>query len=131
MCVALRRVDPVALAAARDDPHACSIRSTTIGRLRWQSQSCRSGGRSHRYRSTPHYDAITERLRAESPIDGLRVHTAGFYPQGFRIFEVWEAQEHFERFLRDRLGPLIGEVGGGDAAQPETKVHELHAFVAP
>ena len=82
-------------------------------------------------RATPNYDALTERLRAEGPIDGLLVHAAGFSPHGFRIFEVWESQEHFERFMRDRLGPLIAEVATGDSRQPETEVYELHSFVAP
>jgi len=82
-------------------------------------------------RATPNYDAITQRLQAAGPIDGLLVHAAGFYAHGFRIFEVWETQEHFDRFLRDRLGPLIADVSGADAAQPETEVYELHAFATP
>jgi hypothetical protein len=79
-------------------------------------------------RATPNYDAITERLQAEGPIDGLRVHTAGFFTHGFRIFEVWESREHFERFMRDRLVPLIQEVASSDSRQPQTEVYELHAF---
>ena len=72
-----------------------------------------------------------QRLQAEGPIDGLLVHAAGFSPQGFRIFEVWESREHFERFMRDRLVPLIQDVAGGDSRQPETEVYELHSFQVP
>src|ERR1051325_9858655 len=70
-------------------------------------------------RSTPNYDSLTERLQAGEPIDGLLVHAAGFSGQGFRIFEVWESEEHFQRFVRDRLMPLVGEVVEPGAAQPE------------
>jgi hypothetical protein len=82
-------------------------------------------------RSTTNYDALTERLRAGAPIDGLRVHAAGFFPEGFRIFEVWDSQAHFDRFVSDRLMPLLAEVGATDAPQPETEVYELSAFEIP
>jgi hypothetical protein len=80
-------------------------------------------------RSTKNYDAINERLGAEeNPPDGMLVHTAGFFGQGFRIFDVWESEEQFQRFLSERLMPIVGEVAGPDAAQPETTIYELHAF---
>jgi hypothetical protein len=82
-------------------------------------------------RSTTNYDALTDRLRGGDPIDGLRVHTAGFFAGGFRIFEVWDSQAHFDRFVSDRLMPLLAEVGATDAAQPETEVYELSAFEIP
>ena len=80
-------------------------------------------------RSTTNYDALTERLQQGEAIDGRLVHTAGFSSSGFRIFEVWESEEQFHRFVRDRLVPLLADLGAADAAQPETEVYELHAFV--
>jgi hypothetical protein len=82
-------------------------------------------------RSTTNYDAISERLQAqdESPA-GLLVHTAGFTGNGFRIFEVWERREDFERFLNDRLMPLIQEVASDDDREPQTTIYELHGFLA-
>jgi hypothetical protein len=81
-------------------------------------------------RSTTNYDAIHERVIAGGPIEGALVHTAGFTGSGFRIFEVWESREAFERFLNDRLLPIIQEVASGDDREPQTTIYELHEFVA-
>ena len=55
-------------------------------------------------RSTVTYDAISARLQeGQMPPDGMLVHTAGFTGEGFRIFEVRESREHFDRFLAERL----------------------------
>jgi hypothetical protein len=63
--------------------------------------------------STRNYDLVTERLGADTdPPDGLIVHSAGFDDETgvFRIFDVWETQEHGERFMRERLMPILGDV---------------------
>lgn len=82
-------------------------------------------------RSTTNYDAINERLQAQgAPPTGLLVHTAGFTGNGFRIFEVWESREAFERFTGEVLMPIVKELAGSDARMPELTVYELHNFVA-
>jgi hypothetical protein len=48
-------------------------------------------------RSTTNYDAIHERLMQIGPIEGFLLHTAGFTGRGFRIFEVWETREQYDR----------------------------------
>ena len=83
---------------------------------------------------TTNYDAITEKMGArENPPDGLIVHTAGALENGaFRIFDVWESREHFERFMQDRLMPAIKEVvgaTGADAPPPEMTMYDLHGFM--
>jgi hypothetical protein len=39
----------------------------------------------------------------------LLIHTAGFDHDGgvFRIFDVWETREQGERFIKERLNPII------------------------
>jgi hypothetical protein len=67
--------------------------------------------------STRNYDHVVERLGVEAdPPDGLVVHTAGFDDEAgvFRIFDVWETQEQGERFMRDRLMPILGDVFADD-----------------
>jgi hypothetical protein len=81
-------------------------------------------------RRTTNYDAITEKLMAQEPIDGLRVHTAGFSGNGFRIFDVWESKEQFDRFMADRLMPLVLEQEG-EPTPPTVTVYELHNLVVP
>jgi len=81
-------------------------------------------------RSTTNYDAVSERLQAsDAPHQGLLVHTAGFTGNGFRIFEVWESREDFERFVNDTLMPIVQDLAPGDDRQPDTTIYELHGFM--
>ena len=82
-------------------------------------------------RSTTNYDAVTERLQAQGPIEGLIVHTAGYSGTGFRIFEVWETKGHYDRFISERLMPILSEVEGGDPTPPSLTVYELHNAIVP
>jgi len=47
-----------------------------------------------------------------------------------RIFEVWESREDFERFVKDRLMPILQELAPGDDREPQTVVYELHSYMA-
>lgn len=83
--------------------------------------------------NTENYDAIVKVMGVrENPPEGCIVHTAGALPDGaFRIFDVWETREHFERFMQDRLMPAVKEVvgdGGADAPPPSMTMYELHGF---
>jgi hypothetical protein len=76
------------------------------------------------------YDAVNEKLGVEdNPPDGLISHAAGQGPNGFRIVDIWESQDHFNRFFEERLGPAITEVTGmepGGDGGPETTWWPLH-----
>ena len=83
-------------------------------------------------RSTTNYDAVAERLdaRDDSPEGGI-IHTAGFDEEAgvFRIFDVWESRDQGERFLRERLQPILEELGAGrdDFTPPDREGwYELH-----
>jgi hypothetical protein len=82
-------------------------------------------------RSTAVYDAVGARLAAEQsgPLEGFVVHAAGFTGNGFRIIEIWETREQFDRFLRERVMPIVAEVAGSDARPPEITAYELHGLV--
>jgi hypothetical protein len=80
-------------------------------------------------RSTTNYDAIHERIMQVGPIEGCLLHTAGFTGHGFRIFEVWETRDHFDRFVEERFMPILEEVAPTDSRQPELTVYELHQLV--
>jgi hypothetical protein len=83
-------------------------------------------------RSTTNYDTINERLNTRNdPPEGGIVHTAGFDEDAgvFRIFDVWETREHGERFIRERLTPIVEELmaSRSDATPPERQGwYELH-----
>jgi len=79
---------------------------------------------------TTNYDAIHAKLTAaDDPPDGFLVHTAGATGDGgFRIFEVWESRDDFDRFVEERLMPVVREVGGG-GDPPTVTSYPLHAFL--
>ena len=81
---------------------------------------------------TANYDAIHNAImqKASNPA-GLIIHTAGFTGEGFRIFEVWESREDFERFVEQTLMPLVSELAGDDTRQPEQTIYELHSMFRP
>jgi hypothetical protein len=82
-------------------------------------------------RSTKNYDAINERLGKQDPPEGLIIHTAGFFGQGFRVFDVWESEENFQRFMQERLMPIVNEVAGAGAPPPDIAIYELHSVIRP
>ncbi|HZT45535.1 MAG TPA: hypothetical protein VFA24_05085 [Gaiellaceae bacterium] len=68
--------------------------------------------------STPNYDAVVKELALDRAPDGLLIHTAGFdHDAGvFRILDVWETREHGEKFMNERLNPIIERMGAAAAA---------------
>src|SRR4051812_5702525 len=80
---------------------------------------------------TSNYDAIHQRLMAADTMpDGFVMHTAGATEDGgFRVFEVWESRADFDRFVQERLMPILAELGAGDAPQPSIASYELHEVV--
>ena len=59
--------------------------------------------------STTNYDAVVAALDLKDAPDGLLIHTAGFdHDAGvFRIFDVWETRGQGEKFINERLNPII------------------------
>ena len=61
-------------------------------------------------RSTINYDALLERINAQGEPEGLIYHCAGFDDNGvFRTIEAWQSREHRQRFITERLEPLMVE----------------------
>ena len=68
--------------------------------------------------TTELYDKVRAELGQERPAGGI-FHVAGPSPDGgFRVIEVWESQEHAERFMRERLRPAV-EAAGAAGHSPE------------
>src|SRR5437867_24927 len=59
--------------------------------------------------STTNNDAVAAAHDIQYAPDGLLIHTAGFdHDAGvFRILDVWETREQGEKFINDRLTPII------------------------
>jgi hypothetical protein len=89
--------------------------------------------------STTNYDAVVAALDLKDAPDGLLIHlihTAGFdHDAGvFRIMDVWESREAGEKFINERLNPVIepmmaaAEERGDTTFTPPTREtwYELH-----
>ncbi|HEY2373725.1 MAG TPA: hypothetical protein VGH82_14475 [Gaiellaceae bacterium] len=88
--------------------------------------------------STTNYDAVAAEVGTDRP-DGLLIHTAGFDTDSgvFRIFDVWETREQGDRFISDRLGPIVDRMmeaaqAAGDTSftPPDREAwYELHDVI--
>jgi len=58
------------------------------------------------------------------PTDGILLHIAGPTEDGWRVIDVWESEEAFQRF-GEVIGPILQDVG----FPGEPKVSELHNFL--
>jgi len=62
---------------------------------------------------------------ADWPVKGLVAHVAGQGPNGFRVVDVWQSEESFQRF-GEKLMPILSAVGV--EGQPE--IYPAHTVVS-
>ncbi len=59
------------------------------------------------------YDAVNAKARVdEEPPEGLLMHSMGNAGGSWQIVDVWESEEHAQRFDGERLTPAIQAVVG-------------------
>jgi hypothetical protein len=88
--------------------------------------------------STTNYDAVSAALDLRDAPDGLLIHTAGFDHDGgvFRILDVWETRAQGEKFVAERLDPILEKMTAAvenpdDFAPPSRETwYELHDSVS-
>jgi heme-degrading monooxygenase HmoA len=74
------------------------------------------------------YDSVMEHLEwSEQDLpDGFISHYAGPTEDGMLVFDIWESQEDFERFLESRLGAALAAATGGQAPAIEPRFIQIH-----
>jgi hypothetical protein len=80
------------------------------------------------------YDKVNEQMDVDStPPAGMLMHSAGEVDGVWQIVDVWESEQHAQRFDQERLAPAIAAVTGAAAptGHPPTTVYELHNVVLP
>ena len=77
------------------------------------------------------YEAVNARAGVnENPPEGLLIHTAGEVDGQWQIVDVWESEQHAQRFTSERLAPAIESVMGmAPPGPPPTTVYELHRVI--
>ena len=64
------------------------------------------------------YDRVMEKLDLGGKMaSGGRFHIAGPTDDGWRVVDMWDSQEDFDRFFADKLGAALQAVG-----MPEPKI---------
>jgi len=73
------------------------------------------------------YDAMHDEIlrRGEGKGEGLVVHVTRATSDGFEILEVWESREHFERFNREVVGPVMADLAPGPPPAPGQGIDEF------
>src|SRR5439155_11202953 len=86
------------------------------------------------------YDQVTEKMfghsspmRPEESPEGLIVHSAGQGEGGWYVYDIWESEEAFQRFMDEKLGPAVREVMGDQQPQPEAapQFFQIEVLVIP
>lgn len=74
------------------------------------------------------YDQITEKMElgGKLPPGGV-FHWCAKTDDGFRVVDVWESREVFDKFAEETIGPISAEVG---APAPEITEYEVHNTLA-
>ena len=78
------------------------------------------------------YDQVAERLEAGGPVDGLITHTAVDNDGRPQFIDVWESNEHAERFGQERIGPAVAEIApgvGGPPTPDQVQIYEVKHIV--
>jgi hypothetical protein len=61
------------------------------------------------------YDAAHAEVgrRSGGTVEGLLVHIGRATDDGFEVVEVWESRDHFERYTREVVNPVMAELAPG------------------
>jgi hypothetical protein len=76
------------------------------------------------------YDQVVARMGLEpggAGPEGALFHWVTATEDGFRVTDVWESREAFERFAEERIGPDSAAVGID--AQPQMTFYEVHSHM--
>ena len=78
------------------------------------------------------YDSVNTNMDLTGPPEGMIIHTAGVVDGVFRIFDVWESLEDYDRFAEQKLLPaIVAVVGEPQGPPPSRTVYELHDMIRP
>ena len=80
------------------------------------------------------YVQLTEEMFGSFPMtdeqspEGLLLHTAGQGDQGWYVYDVWESEAAFRRFLETQLGPAIERSGAGGGERPQPQFFPIEVY---
>jgi quinol monooxygenase YgiN len=78
------------------------------------------------------YETLTEAMfgtKQAPAVDGCLIHTMGEGPKGYRVVDVWESREAFDRFMNDQLMPAVEQAGMDNTSGPQPEIVELEHVI--
>ena len=76
------------------------------------------------------YNQVMRNLDLDkNPQTGSIFHVAGFTAGTLHVLDVWESQQAFERFQKDRLAAAVQKVG--ITSQPKLQFYPVHNLYVP
>jgi hypothetical protein len=76
------------------------------------------------------YEQARKEVNWEGKVpDGAKFHVAWFAADGFRVIDLWDSAQQFQRFVETRLMPGVAKVG--IKGQPKVELSEAHAIFTP
>lgn len=80
--------------------------------------------------SVEQYEKARKIIKWETDVpEGAIFHSAGMGKNGFRVADVWESEEDFNNFTKNRLMDGLKQVGIEE--KPEIEIIPLHAIFTP
>lgn len=65
------------------------------------------------------YDRVGARLGRSEPPAGILHHACGAVPGGWRVMDIWESAEAFDRFIDGTYLPAMRTAGGPEPSRRE------------
>ncbi len=70
------------------------------------------------------YDEVDQKVGSDRP-EGAHLHVAGMTDDGLKVIEVWDSEEHIERFMQEGLGEALEEAQVPEPNVTQFEVHKL------
>lgn len=65
------------------------------------------------------YEATAAHVNLSGAPEGIQLHSCGPISEGWRVVDVWDSREEWERFLEEHFLPAWRAVGGSEPARRE------------
>ena len=70
------------------------------------------------------YDEVDRMMGPERPA-GVHLHVAGMTENGLKVIEVWDSEEHIDRYMEAGLGQALEEANVPEPNVTQFEVHKL------
>ena len=76
------------------------------------------------------YNRVMQLLELDAkPPSGGTLHVAGFATDGLRVLDIWDSQQAFESFQKERLQAAVQKAG--ITSQPKVQYFPVHNIYTP